>query len=273
MGAPVIFPIVAGLDTLETKSLGRLSMFLQSPSRSQSEIVYPDSDGQPMADNTQQFRWIVVIQQNLDWWFVKDAHVFVAGDLLWYPVEGEPTIRCAPDVMVIIGRPKGDRGSYQQWKEEGIAPQVVFEILSPGNRLTAMNKKQVFYQRYGVEEYYLYDPDTDDLSGWLRVDGAFDVIDPIENWVSPRLGIRFDLSGEELQIFHPDGTPFLSYAAIAQQAEAARQQAEAARQQAEQAEQARLDAIPRLLNLGLSVEQIAEALGLSVESVQQQIEK
>jgi hypothetical protein len=73
--------IAAGLDKLETKSLGGLTMFLQSPSRSQSEIVYPDSDGQPMADNTKQFRWIVVIQQNLDWWFAKDANVFVAGDL------------------------------------------------------------------------------------------------------------------------------------------------------------------------------------------------
>jgi hypothetical protein len=24
------------------------------------EIIYPDSDGQPIADNTQQFRWIVL---------------------------------------------------------------------------------------------------------------------------------------------------------------------------------------------------------------------
>jgi hypothetical protein len=38
---------------------------------------------------------------------------------------------------------------------------------------------------YGMEEYYLYGPDTEDLSGWLRVDGTFDVIDPIDNWVSP----------------------------------------------------------------------------------------
>jgi hypothetical protein len=41
-------------------------------------LVYPDSDGQPMANNTQQYRWIVVIQQNLDW-LLTDA--FVAGDL------------------------------------------------------------------------------------------------------------------------------------------------------------------------------------------------
>ncbi|HEY9612000.1 hypothetical protein [Allocoleopsis sp.] len=40
------------------------------------------------------------------------------------------------------------------------------------------------------------------------------------------------------------------------------------RQRAEQPEQARLDAIPRLLGMGLSVEQVAEALELSVEEVQ-----
>jgi predicted transposase/invertase (TIGR01784 family) len=40
------------------------------------------------------------------------------------------------------------------------------------------------------------------------------------------------------------------------------------RQRAEKAEQARWDAIPRLLGMGLSVDQVAEALGLSVEEVQ-----
>ena len=64
--------------------------------------------------------------------------MFVAGDLLWYPVEGKPSIRTAPDVMVVFGRPKGDRGSYKQWEEDGIAPQVVFEVLSPGNRAGEM---------------------------------------------------------------------------------------------------------------------------------------
>ncbi len=40
--------------------------------------------------------------------------------------------------MVAFGRPKGERGSYQQWKENNIPPQVVFEILSPGNTQTEM---------------------------------------------------------------------------------------------------------------------------------------
>ena len=95
---------------------------------------YPDSDGQPMADNTKQFRWIVVIKENLERLFASDVDVFIAGDLLWYPVEGDPKQRQAPDVMVVFGRPKADRGSYQQWKEGANAPQVEFAIFSPGIR-------------------------------------------------------------------------------------------------------------------------------------------
>ncbi len=68
--------------------------------------------------------------------------------------------------MVVFGRPKGDRGSYRQWEEDNIAPQVVFEVLSPNNTLTEMAAKLEFYDMYSVEEYYLYDPDTGDMSGW-----------------------------------------------------------------------------------------------------------
>ncbi|MFN9840894.1 MAG: Uma2 family endonuclease, partial [Pseudanabaena sp.] len=43
----------------------------------QTPIIYPDCDGQPMANNTTQFRWIVTIKQNLEWIFANDD-VFVA---------------------------------------------------------------------------------------------------------------------------------------------------------------------------------------------------
>ena len=47
-----------------------------------AQITYPQSDGQPIADNTKQFRWIVTIQGGLDALFRADPQVFVAGDLL-----------------------------------------------------------------------------------------------------------------------------------------------------------------------------------------------
>lgn len=201
-----------------------------------TEIIYPESDGKPMADNTKQFRWIVVIQQNLDWIFANDSNVFVAGDLFWYPVEGKPRIVTAPDVLVVLGRPKGERGSYQQWNEGNIPPQVVFEILSPSNSQVEMDKKLLFYERYGVEEYYIYNPDTDELQGWLRQEEGLESLELMNDYISPRLQIRFDCSGEELQIYRPDGTPFFSYIEINRMLEEERKQLEQERQRSAQIE-------------------------------------
>ncbi len=211
-------------------------MVTQIPSPTQQEVIYPDSDGLPMANNTDQFRWILVIEQNLEWMYANDENVFVAGDLFWYPIEGRPNIVNAPDVMVAFGTPKGRRGSYQQWNESGIAPQVVFEILSPGNTQDEMEKKLLFYDRHGVEEYYIYNPSNNQLRGWLRAEDGLDAIALMENWASPRLGIRFDLSGSQLQIYRPDGTRFFSYVEICQLLEEERQQTAQERQRAELAE-------------------------------------
>jgi Uma2 family endonuclease len=196
---------------------------------SKPEIVYPDCDGQPMSDNTLQFSWIVKIKENLEILYADNPQVFVAGDLLWYPVEGDNTIRRAPDAMVAFDRSKGYRGSYRQWEEAGIAPQVVFEVLSPGNRLAEMTAKFEFYDRYGVEEYYIYDPDRVDFTGWVRVAGRLQGISEIASWVSPRLGIRFEL-GDELEIYTSTGDLFLSPVEIAKQSQRERERADLAEQ-------------------------------------------
>ena len=222
-------------------------MIAQTPAETTANIIYPDSDGLPMSDNTKQFRWIVTIKENLELIYAQNPDVFVAGDLLWYPVEGNNTIRQAPDVMVAIGRPKGDRGSYQQWREGGIAPQVVFEILSPGNRMGEMNRNLRFYEQHGVNEYYIYDPDRLDFTGWIR-GGDDDRLESISqgdgftneqptDWISPLLGIRFELDTGELEISRPDGQPFLSFVDLDLRRQAAEQRAETAEQRADTAEQ------------------------------------
>lgn len=208
-------------------------MVTQAQTSQQVSVVYPDSDGQRMAENTKQFRWIVTIKENLELLFADRTDIFVAGDFLWYPVEGRNDIRQAPDVMVALGRPKGDRGSYKQWQENNIAPQVVFEVLSPGNRLKEMYKKFKFYDFYGVEEYYVYDPDTIDLIGWLRSNGNFEMIEEMNGWVSPRLGIRFELKPDTLEIYKPNGDRFMTYTELGQLVEQERQLLEQERQRAD----------------------------------------
>jgi Uma2 family endonuclease len=197
---------------------------------SKSNIIYPESDGKPMADNTKQFELIVEIKKGLDLLFINDPQVFVAGDLFWYPVEGQSKIVTAPDVMVAMGRPKGDRGSYKQWEEDNIAPQVVFEILSPSNNRAEMSKKLLFFERYGVEEYYLYDPEENVLEVWQRNFDGLSLMDFSDSWTSPRLGIRLDISSGRLQLYNADGTKFYSYIEVNLMLDQERQRAEQATQ-------------------------------------------
>jgi len=225
-------------------------------------IIYPDSDGQPMADNTKQFRWIVLIKENLDSLFANET-VFVAGDLLWYPVEGRPDIRVAPDVLVAFGRPKGDRGSYRQWQEDNIAPQVVFEILSPGNTLKEMSRKLLFYNRYDVEEYYIYNPDSNELMGFTRADEELISIENIDHWHSPRLGIRFELTASTLNIYDHQGNLFLSPLELRKSLEQEKFRAEQEKSRAEQEksraeqEKARADCLAaKLKELGINPDTI-----------------
>jgi Uma2 family endonuclease len=219
-----------------------------------ADPMYPDDDGLPMADNTLQYRWIVYIEQAMEHLFRDRPDVFVAGNLLWYPVEGSPKVRAAPDALVAFGRPKGYRGSYKQWDEEDVPPQVVFEVLSPGNRPGAMNKKFRFYERHGVEEYYIFDPDRGKLAGWIREGDRLVPIESMSGWVSPLLQTRFELSGRDLVLYGPDGGRLLAYAEVQRDAEEQRERAEAERERAEELHQKAERLAARLRELGIDPE-------------------
>ncbi len=199
-----------------------------------TEIVYPSSDGQPMAESTLQYEAITSLKGNLDILFEDHNEVFIAADLFWYPVEGRPDIRTAPDTMVVFGRPKGHRKSYLQWEEDNIPPQVVFEVLSHSNTPAEMEAKRAFYERYGVEEYYVYDPERGRWEGWRRRGEGFVRIGRMSGWVSPRLGIRFGRgSGERIGLRYPDGSVFLTFRELGRRWREARRRAEEERQRAE----------------------------------------
>jgi Uma2 family endonuclease len=205
------------------------------------EITYPESDGNPIAENTLQFEWIALLHHGFSAMYADDPQVWVASDVLWYPVKGDNQARYAPDLLIVFGRPKHHRGSYKQWEEGGIAPYLVVAVLSPGNSMREMGRKFEFYERHGVHEYYIYNPDTFDFSVWIRGDDRLRVPDYDTSFVSPRTGVRFvTLPGEPLQVFHRNGERFKSYLEVLAERQEARAEAEAERSRADH-EKARAD--------------------------------
>jgi len=198
--------------------------------------MYPCSDGKPMADNSRQLYWIVLLYANLCWLFRGRQDVAVHGNMIWYPEQGNPKQQQAPDVFVVFGRPPGERESYLQWQEDHVPPTVVFEILSPSNSVAEMARKQEFYEYHGVEEYYEYDPQSNWLSGFRRQGSVWIRIRPINGWVSPRLNIRFRLEESGLIVETADGQPFLPFEEVAQRWHDTEKQLALEKQRAELAE-------------------------------------
>ena len=209
------------------------------------EIVYPSDDGVPMAESTLQLEWIIRVVGNLKNVVRKRPDAFAAGNQNWYPVEGHPEIFQAPDAYVVFGRPKGHRPSWKQWEEGGVPLTVVFEILSPGNTPAEMVDKFHWYDEHGVEEYYVFDPHKSLLTAYRRGKHTLVAQDPAHGYVSPRLGIRFDLSGPEMVIRYPDGRPFLSVEELDEERRQERQLRLDAERRADDERQRALDAIQR----------------------------
>ena len=105
---------------------------------------------------------------------------------------------------------------------------MVFEVQSPSNGPKELKDKLEFYDTHGALEYYLYDPERNRLEVWLRQDGRLAPVAYVNGWTSPRLGIRFALRAETLEIFDPVGRPFLSPVELARRARQVEAQAQKA---------------------------------------------
>jgi hypothetical protein len=128
-----------------------------------------------------------------------------------------------------------------QWEEAGVAPQVVIEVWSPGNTFPELVEKHRFYEQHGVQEFIVVDPDRNSLSVWERKGERLDGNPVAQSWTSSRLGLRFEIKGEEVQVFGPDGQRLRTFAELhahaRQEAQRAEQEAHRAEQEAQRAEQ------------------------------------
>jgi Uma2 family endonuclease len=212
--------------------------------------------------------------------------ILVASDLNLYYDVNHPNWYKRPDWYAVVGVPRlyeerELRLSYVIW-QEGVRPVVAIELLSPGTRQEDLGqterggspptKWEVYEQILAIPYYIVFDRYTDELRVfWLEGDRyrQRELTEPRIWLPSLELGIGLwfgDYRGLErqwLRWYDAQGNW------IPTPTEAAQQRAESAQQRAENAERAQQQAIPRLLNMGLSAEQVAEALGLSLEQVHQ----
>jgi Uma2 family endonuclease len=243
-----------------------------------AEIVYPSSDGEPLAETSVHVDAIIDLVVVLRQYLEGQSAIVLADQFLYY-AQGYPKLRLAPDVMVIFDVPPGPRDNYKTW-EEGQVPVVIFEITSEGTKERDQNFKKILYEQLEVKEYWLFDPKGEWIEEQLRgyrLRG--EQYEPITDNRSEPLQLRLAVDGQQLALYREDtGEKLLASSELAQalraeilarqqaedraeqerqRAEQERQRAEQERQRAEQAEAQVEQLRERLRSLGVDPDNIA----------------
>ncbi len=147
----------------------------------ETAIYYPESDGEPVGETDFHISVIFYLRSALRFLFRQTNDIYVAGNMLFYYIEGNPRAFKVPDIFVVKGVAKHDRRTYKLW-EEGVVPCTIFEITSASTRPEDTGAKKQLYESWGVKEYFLYDPLGEYLKprfqGYRLVRGRYEAIYP-----------------------------------------------------------------------------------------------
>lgn len=171
------------------------------------KIEYPTSDGRPIAESDWHRNELVRQIRTLSTRFAKQK-VYVTGNLLLYYREGDEHKRVAPDVMVVKGAEPRRRDNYLLW-EERISPQFVMEITSKKSKDEDLIEKRAIYENeIGVNEFFLFDPTRDYLDpcllGYRLVRGKYEPIEPVGGRLeSKELGLFLEVDGKHVRFHDP----------------------------------------------------------------------
>ncbi len=122
----------------------------------ETEIFYPSEDDEPLAETHEHLLAIINTLTVLTHYLAEQSAIILSNQFLYY-VEGLPSARVAPDIMVIFDVEPGIRNNYKVW-EEGQVPKLIIEMTSQGNKENDYSFKKNLYEQLSVEEYWLFDP-------------------------------------------------------------------------------------------------------------------
>ncbi len=201
-----------------------------TPTRSEApQIVYPSSDGEPLAETSVHIDAIINAAVTLRH-YLRGQRAIVLADQFLYYARGYPRLRIAPDIAVIENVEPGPRDNYKIWEENSI-PSVIFEITSEGTKNTDEGYKRILYEQLGIPEYWQFDPKGEWIAEKLRGYRLNrEQYEPISDSRCQPLNLRLEVDGSLMAFYREDtGEKLLAPEELAiayQQAEERAKQAE-----------------------------------------------
>ena len=177
---------------------------MSHPGLPHDALLYPCSDGQPMAETGLHRRCMVDVADTLELWFNRHGRddVYVGSNNFLYYERGNPRAVVAPDVYVVVGASAGLRDTYLLWNEPK-GPDFVLEVTSASTRHNDERRKRDVYASLGVSEYFLYDPRGEylapPLQGFRLHEGEYRAVPAVTVLSNRGVAVASEVLGLELR--------------------------------------------------------------------------
>ena len=176
-------------------------------------IYYPETDESIMPEGALHFLLSVRLTAALLAFFSDRNDVNVFGNIMFYYEKGDVKKVVSPDLMICFGLEAMPTRVYKLW-EEKVVPAVVIEFASESTWFKDVSTKVALYQKLGIAEYFVFDPEYKNLPqplvAFQLVDGVFVEREIVDNRVyCEALGLELVDTGETLRLFNPKTNEFL----------------------------------------------------------------
>ena len=169
------------------------------------EFLYPYSNGHFLPEDPLQAFAVINVGTALTEHFYRTERVYIAVDMYLYFERGDPDRKVAPDLFVVLDLEERRRKVYKLW-EEGKPPCFALEVISPSSEIRNTVEKRDLYERLGIGEYFLFQPDPEReeprLLGYRLMGGTYQPVfpEPDGGLRSETLGVLFHADGEKLRV-------------------------------------------------------------------------
>ncbi|MEH1938708.1 MAG: Uma2 family endonuclease [Nostoc sp.] len=189
------------------------------------DVIFPPgdlySDEPPLETDLHRLQMTLLIQC-LEWLWQNRNDFYTSGNLTIYysPRQRKSENFRGPDFFVVLGTERKPRKSWVVWEEDGKYPNLIIEILSDSTGDTDKGlKKQIYQDIFRTPDYFWFDPETLEFSGYHLLDGKYQPLEPnSQGWLwSQQLGLYLGVYQEKLRFFTPEGELVPTPEEVAQQ--------------------------------------------------------
>ncbi|MCC5626019.1 Uma2 family endonuclease [Nostoc sp. CHAB 5715] len=189
------------------------------------DVIFPPgdlySDEPPLETDLHRLQMTLLIQC-LEWLWQNRNDFYASGNLTIYysPRQRKSENFRGPDFFVVLGTERKLRKSWVVWEEDGKYPNLIIEILSDSTGDTDKGlKKQIYQDIFRTPDYFWFDPETLEFTGFHLLDGEYQPLEPNpQGWLwSQQLGLYLGVFQEKLRFFTPKGELVPTPEEVAQQ--------------------------------------------------------